>query len=446
MAFRILRWLSLPVLAAAFGCSGAKPPVRELPSGPASHHVSDGKGREKVSITVYNSNFGLVREQRRISLGTGKVELAFANVSTQIQPETVHLRSLTRPDALTVFEQNYRYDLLTPEKLLEKYVGKKVKVVRYNEKLGTDETKEADVLSVEGGGPVLRIDGEIVTGFPGRFVFPNVPANLVEKPTLVWLLGSDLAEQRVEVSYLTANLTWRADYVLVLDAADTRGDLTGWVTLTNTTGTSYPSAELKLVAGDVQRVAPPPPPEAPMPMESLRMAAPAAPQFSQESLFEYHLYTLGRPTDLLDKEQKQVTLLEAHGIHVEKKLEFRGADYYYRSRIGELPKNQKVSVFVVIQNREKEGLGMPLPKGTLRVYKADSAGAQQFVGEDAIDHTPRDEKLERQARRSVRRRRRPQADRLQGLRQLLERERLGDSPPQPQGRNGHGGRDRARER
>ncbi|HEY3500509.1 MAG TPA: DUF4139 domain-containing protein [Polyangiaceae bacterium] len=376
----------------AFACAGqgAKAPS----TGPVVEKSSGSDTREKVAITVYNSNFGLVREQRRIELGKGRVALSYQDVSAHIQPETVHIRSLESADALTVLEQNYRYDLLTPEKLLEKYVGKRVKVVRYNEKLGTDEVREADVLAVEEG-PVLRIDGEVVTGFPGRFVFPEVPENLVAKPTLVWLLASGVEKQRVEVTYLTANLSWRADYVLVLDDKNTRGDLTGWVTLTNGSGTTYRGAELKLVAGDVQRVQPPRP-EAPMEMMDAPAAAPAPapPQFRQESLFEYHLYTLGRPTDLLDKETKQVTLLEAHDVKVEKKLVFRGADYWFRSRYPDLPKNQKVGVFVKFENAEKYGLGMPLPKGTVRVYKADSSGAQQFVGENVIDHTPRDEEIE----------------------------------------------------
>jgi hypothetical protein len=393
MTRRFRPFTALAASALALACGGGKP-ARTLPEGPATLKSSSGTSREKVSITVYNSNFGLVRERRQVDIGKGKVELAFADVSAHIQPETVHITSLTGADALTVFEQNYRFDLLTPEKLLEKYVGKKVKVVRYNERLGTDETKEAEVLAVVGG-TVLRIDGEIVTGFPGRYVFPNVPANLVAKPTLVWLLGSTAEKQRVEVSYLTANLTWRADYVLVLDQADKIGDLTGWVTLTNGTGTSYPNAELKLVAGDVNRVMPPPPPMPEIAMDAMATQEAAAPApFRQESLFEYHLYTLSRPTDLLDKETKQVSLLEAHGIQVKKKLVFRGQEYWFRGRHGEVSKNQKVSVEVILQNSEKEGLGMPLPKGTLRVYKADKGGAQQFVGEDAIDHTPRDEEVE----------------------------------------------------
>ena len=376
-------------LALGTACSSSKPPLHA--TGPVTARTSDATGREKVSITVYNSNFGLVREQRSVALATGRVELAFADVSAHIQPETVHIRAIDDPDALTVLEQNYRYDLLSPEKLLEKYVGKRVKVVRYNEKLGTDETLPAEVLAVEGG-PVLRIDGEVVTGFPGRFVFPDVPDNLVAKPTLVWLLASSAPRQRVEVSYLTQNLRWNADYVLVVDAKDQTGDLTGWVTLENQSGASYQNAELKLVAGDVQRVTPPPAPAPMMEMEAAPMAAPAP--FRQESLFEYHLYALNRPTTLLDKEKKQVTLLEAHGIRLEKKLVFRGNDYWFRSQFGELPKNQKVSVFVKLENSKEHGLGMPLPKGVVRVYKADTSGAQQFVGEDAIDHTPRDEKIE----------------------------------------------------
>ncbi len=381
--------LALGTAVLCSGCAGAP----QAPSGgPLTAKRSTAAERRKVAVTIYNSDFALVREERELSLGKGKLELAFADVSAHIQPETVHLRSLDAPDALEVLEQNYRYDLLSPEKLLEKYVGKRVKVVRYNEKLGVDETKLADVLSVENG-PVLRIDGEVTTGFPGRFVFPDVPPNLLAKPTLVWLLASGVERQRVEVSYLTSELSWRADYVLVLDAKDTSGDLTGWVTLTNGSGTSYDGAELKLVAGDVQRIQPPPMAEPAMDEEAPAPAA-APPAFRQESLFEYHLYTLERPTDLRDKETKQVTLLEAHGVKVEKKLEFRGTDYWFRSSYGDLPQNQKVGVWLDFENSERSGLGMPLPKGTVRVYKADQSGAEEFVGEDAIDHTPRDEKVE----------------------------------------------------
>jgi hypothetical protein len=189
-------------------------------------------------------------------------------------------------------------------------------------------------------------------------------------------------------------LSWQADYVLVLDAKDKTGDLVGWVTLENKSGASYPNAELKLVAGDVQKLAPVAAPEAQAMDMDEAAPPPAPPPFRQESLFEYHLYSLTRPTDLLDKEKKQVALLEGRGVALRKKLVFRGFDYWFRSQFRELPKNQKVSVLVEIENSKERGLGMPLPKGVVRVYKADQSGAQQFVGEDAIDHTPRDEKIE----------------------------------------------------
>jgi hypothetical protein len=388
-----------PLSAALFaaGCASTQAASTPLATAPPDRATSARRSvaadREHVALTIYNSNFALIREERRLALGTGRVALAFEDVSAHVQPATVHLRSLDAADGLSVLEQNYRYDVLTPQTLLEKYVGKTIKLARYDEQRGTDEVKEAELLSVQNG-PVLRVDGEIVTAGADRFIFPEVPSNLLERPTLVWLLDSARAEQRVEVSYLSANLSWHADYVLVLDPNDTRGDLTSWVTLDNQSGTSFMGAELKLVAGDVQRVAPPPPPPMPaMDMAQEEVSAQGA-GFRQEALFEYHLYALGRPADVLDKEQKQVSLLEAHGIEVQKKLVFHGSDYGFRTRWGDQVKNQKVSVLVVLDNSEAKGLGMPLPAGVVRVYKMDSTGANQFVGEDAIDHTPRDEPIE----------------------------------------------------
>jgi hypothetical protein len=342
--------------------------------------------RESVSITVYNGNFGLVREVRRLRLGRGRVALEFSDVAASIQPETVFIRSLG--SGLRVLEQNYQYDLLNPEKLLEKYVGRTVKLYRWNQQTGRDEEVEAEVLSVNQG-VVLRIGNEITYNYPGRFAFPEIPENLIAKPTLVWLLDSDATEQRVEVSYLTQDLNWKADYVMVVNEDDTRGDLTGWVTLTNQSGTTYGNAQLKLVAGDVQRVT-----------EDIRRRMLQAAQaradvgeFAEESFFEYHLYTLQRPTDLRQNEQKQVTLLEGKGIGIEKRLMFYGAAQYYRGSMGLVVSNQKVGVYLDFANTEANHLGMPLPRGIVRVYKKDTDGAQQFIGEDRIDHTPRGERL-----------------------------------------------------
>ena len=351
---------------------------------------SKSADRKSTAITIYNQNFGLVREVREIALGQGKVALDFRDVASRIQPETVHIKSLSGANALNVLEQNYRFDVLTPKKLLEKYVGKRVKLYRFNEKTGKDEVFPAKLLSVAGGNPVYEIRGEVTYGFPGRVAFPGVPENLIAKPTLVWLLNSKRAKQQVEVSYLTQSLNWKADYVFVINDKDTAGDLTGWVTLTNNSGASYKNARLKLVAGDVQRVRPP----ADNRYYRAKTKAPGGSGgFKQESFFEYHLYTLQRPADVLEKEQKQVTLLTANGAKVKKKLIYYGRQYWYRGRHGQVMKNQKVSVYLDLLNSKQNGLGMPLPKGVVRVYKADKSGAKQFIGEDRIDHTPRDEKV-----------------------------------------------------
>jgi hypothetical protein len=349
---------------------------------------STAADRESVAITVYNQNFGLVREIRNVPVGVGRIELEFGDVASAIQTETVHIQSLNAP--FQVLEQNYQYDLLSPQKLLEKYVGRTVKVYRFNPETEREEVVEAEVLSVNNG-TILRIGDEITFNYPGRIAFPEVPDNLIAEPTLVWLAQSEAERQRLEASYLTNNLNWKADYVMVVNEDDDEAGLTGWVTLTNNSGATYEDARLKLVAGDVQRLGG----GRQQMMEYARMEAAdaAAPQFTEEGFFEYHLYTLGRPTTVKNNEQKQVTLLEAAGFDVQKRLIFYGADYYYRGQYGEVVSNQKVDVRLEFENAEDNRLGMPLPAGIVRVYKEDESGAQQFIGEDRIDHTPRDERV-----------------------------------------------------
>jgi hypothetical protein len=346
--------------------------------------------RQQVMITVYNQDFGLVREVREVDLGRGPSEIEFRDVAGQIEPYTVSVRALDgRP--LRVLEQNYRYDLLSPEQLLRKYVGRTITVYRWNSVTGTEDPVQAEVLSVNQA-PILRIGNEITYGVSGRMAFPEIPDNLIAEPTLMWLLDADAGRRRIEVSYLTKGMTWRADYVMVVNDADTRADLTGWVTLDNRSGASYQDAQLKLVAGDVQRVRD----ELVRARSGLQAARPAAERdqlMTEEGLFEYHLYTLQRPTGVLNNEQKQVTLLEASGIGLTKRLVLAGDPYRYRTQLGDMASNEKVSVFLEFTNAEASQLGMPLPKGIVRVYKADRAGAQQFIGEDRIDHTPRDETL-----------------------------------------------------
>jgi hypothetical protein len=295
---------------------------------------------------------------------------------------------LTDPAGLRILEQNYEYDLLTSEKLLEKYVGRTVRLYQHD---GTYH--DARLLSTRG--PVFEINGQIHLGSPGRLVLPALPDNLVARPTLVWLLRNRAAEpQRVEASYLTGGITWKADYVLVLDAADRRADLTGWVTLDNRSGATYANAALKLVAGDVHRA-----PDRARLARAMDVAARApAPEearreFVSEGLFEYHLYTLDGRTTVKDNQTKQLALMAAAGVGVDKRLYFRGTPEFYRTVHGGPLANQKVAVVLELRNSPAHGLGAPLPRGKVRVYKADASGSQQFVGEDWIDHTPRDERV-----------------------------------------------------
>ncbi len=345
-----------------------------------------------VAVTIYNENLALVKDQRRVTLATGTHHLAFRDVSARMRPETALLRSLTHGSGLHVLEQNFDFDLLTPQKLLEKYTGKQVKLVTMNPATGIEITEKATVLSTNQG-VVLKIGDRIETNPRGRFIFDQVPENLRDKPTLVTQLqNQSSAAQSLELSYLTGGLSWKADYVAELNANDTQLDLLGWVTLTNQSGTSYNNAKLQLVAGDVNQVQPVFRKNERR-VKMMAMEADMAAPMKEESLFEYHLYTLSRPTDILDKQTKQVSLLSANSVPVNKEFLLQGNEYYYRSSYGDIGQKLKIGVYVEFENREKSGLGQPIPKGTVRVYKKDNAGNAQFIGEDRIDHTPKNEEI-----------------------------------------------------
>ncbi len=376
---RILFMLALSVL---FGIQSSSAGAETLTSTLAD--------QSQVSLTIYNSNLGLVKDIRTINVAEGENELRFMDVASQIMPTTVHIKSLTDTASLNVLEQNYEYDLLSPEKLMEKYVGKEVRLLDKNDYTGKEVFISATLLSTNGS-PVYQVGDEIHIGLPGRVILPKLPGNLIAKPTLVWLLNSTPAgPQTIEVSYLTNAITWQADYVAVLNTDDTKADLSGWVSIDNKSGATYTNATLKLVAGDVNRVQPKVMRRQVMAMAEMA-AAPPAPQFQEESFFEYHLYSLDRQTTLKDKQSKQMTLLSASDIPITKRLIFEGNQLYYLQSYGSPLRSQKVSVILEIENATQNNLGMPLPKGTVRVYKADTQGSLQFVGEDRIDHTPKDE-------------------------------------------------------
>jgi hypothetical protein len=378
------RKLYAAVVAALATCPLANAAVEEMPS--------TLKDQQSVAITIYNENLALVKDTRRVTLEAGPNRLALREVSGRMRPETAQLRSVSQPGALTLVEQNFDFDLLTPAKLLEKYVGRTVRVVKTHPTTGAESIESATVLAASNG-VVLRIGDHIETGLPGRIVYDGVPANLRDRPTLVTeLLSARAGAQTLELSYLSGGLSWKADYVAELNGADSALDLNGWVTLTNTSGTAYPNAKLQLVAGDVNRVRDELRQAAGMVARMAKAEAPAS-AMQQESLFEYHLYTLQRPTTIADNQTKQVALLGAGGVPVTKELVLQGSDYYYRSSVGGIGQKMKLGVFVQFENRESSRLGTPMPKGVVRVYKKDSAGNAQFVGEDSIDHTPRNEKV-----------------------------------------------------
>lgn len=362
---------------------------------PSAAAVTTSQDQQDLSVTIYNSNIGLVRDVRRINLQSGLSELKFMDVAAQINPATVHIKSLTSPNQFSVQEQNYEYDLLNPQKLLDKYVGLEVTLVRLFSENNTtvERTVKARLLSNNNGQPVWQVNNEVVTGMHAdRYIFPQLPENLIAQPTLVWRLeNAGSRSQTLEASYLTGGITWKADYVLNLSADEKSADLNGWVTIDNRSGASYKNAGLQLVAGELNRVQEMKTAVMEMRAKSVRKEA-AAPQFGEESLFEYHLYSLDRKTTLKENQTKQISLLSGSGITVRKEYVVNGQDFYYHNRQSPgTPLKDQVETFIELKNSKENNLGLPLPEGVLRVYKADTRGGQQLIGEDQIDHTPKDE-------------------------------------------------------
>ncbi len=361
-----------------------------IQSGFAAPLTSTLKDQQNVSVTIYNSNVGLVKDIRLIEFKPGIHELKFMDVAAKIDPTTVHIKSLINGSSLNVLEQNYEYDLLSPQKLLEKFVGQKVQLATINPETKKEEMVEATLLSTQGGN-IFQIGDKIHIGHYGRILLSRIPENLIPQPTLVWMLENKLSKpQKLEASYLTSGINWKADYVAVLNKLDTMTDLTGWVTIDNRSGATYQNALLKLVAGDIHRVQGEMRTDYARPMAA---AKEASPQFKEESFFEYHLYTLDRRTTIKDNQTKQMSLLDANQVPVKKLFIFSGHPQYYYHRVDQRSAKQKIGVFLELENTKKNNLGMPLPKGTIRVYKEDKDASLQFVGEDRIDHTPKDEKF-----------------------------------------------------
>ncbi len=352
---------------------------------------ADDPDDRSLAVTVYNGNLGLVRDQRAIDLERGVFTLPFRDVAAQIDPTSVAFAALRHPGAVDVLEQNYEYDLLTPQALLEKYVGETVTLYVRAGDNGEERAVTAKLLSVQGGA-VYQIGDSIALNPPGRIVLPDLKGDLKALPTLVWTLASERrGSEPVEVSYLTQGLNWKADYVATLSEDDRSLEIGGWVTLDNHSGTSYPNAKLKLVAGDIHRADQQGRVNA---KDALREAAATVnvEGFEERTFFEYHLYDLPRPTTIKNNQTKQIRLLEGNGIRTDKVYRLAGAPWYYTQQYGG-ERGLKVGVYQEFDNSEGNGLGIPLPAGVVRLYKADVDGTLQFVGEDRIDHTPRNERV-----------------------------------------------------
>jgi hypothetical protein len=335
-------------------------------------------GFSDVAVTAYNDNLGVIRETRPFELKEGSQTLRFQDVAAQIDPTSV---ALLGPEGFQVLEQNYDYDLVSSDVLLQKYIGQSLSGVDK-----TGKAYEGRLFSFDGSQLVLGLkDGGLQMLNRSELVhldFPDLPGGLILKPTLVWKVKSPLSgENPLTLTYMTTGLSWHCEYVAKVSPDEKKLDLNGWVSLDNQSGASYREAKLKLVAGDVNRVQEPPRPMMMKAMAALPVADGGS-EFQEKSFFEYHLYTLQHPTDLMDKQVKQVELLQAVNVPVAKKYTYDG------SRDA-----KKVSVTLELENKETNGMGMPLPAGKIRVYKADTDKTDQFIGEDAIDHTPKDEKV-----------------------------------------------------
>ncbi len=336
--------------------------------------------QKKIAVTVYNNNLGVIKDVREIKLNSGSTKISITDVAKLIDPTSVHIKLNGE-----VIEQNYQYDLVNLQKILQKYIDKNIQLV--NEK---NDFVEGTLLSASGNQIVLQKNDGGLLMIPNldkyRLSVGDLPEGLITKPTLVWTVNSRRAgKQDVEISYQTRGMNWHAEYVAVLNKDDTKLDLNAWVSVENNSGTTYKNAKLKLVAGDVNRV------QENKPLYKGRIAMEdavyqTAPQFKEKSFFEYHIYNLQRPTTLAQNETKQISLFQAQNVTAKKKYFYAsGGGYYNRG-------NGKVNVIVEFDNKESQKLGIPMPKGKVRMYKSDGESIE-FVGEDLIDHTPRNETI-----------------------------------------------------
>ena len=341
----------------------------------AAEETSEKAGTE---VTIYNQDFALVKEKRNIFLKEGVNLVEYKDVAAKIDPTSVLFQDTDYPETF-VLEQNYEYDLVSREKMLDKYLDKQITVVDME---GEKAKEYTGTLLSHSGGILMQTGEGVVSVNPEKIIFPNMPENLWVKPTLIWkLYAAQEGTRQTQTTYLTDSVQWHAEYIAKVNASDTQMDFKGWVSIDNKSGTSYPNTRLKLVAGDVHRVTQYKT-GAIYDYEEATRPASVEGGFQEEGLFEYHMYTLDRETDVMNNQVKQISLLASEEVPVKKIFYYDGAS-----------QGTKVQTKLNFKNSEAQGMGLPLPKGTVRVYKADSQSQLQFVGEDTIDHTAKDEEV-----------------------------------------------------
>jgi len=344
-----------------------------------------------VTVTIYNNNLALINEIRRIEIPVDEGELRFTDVPSHIIPASVYAKSVDNEREFHIVEQNYEYDLLNKDTMLDKYVGKKIKIVDWNKYKDRKEVTEAVLLS-NNNGQIYKIGNEIFIGHPGYKVLPGVPGGLIEKPTLKWIYKScgSKSPYDLNICYLTKNISWKSDYVIILDKNDTSGDMSGNVTIDNKSGVTFENTLLKLIAGEIH--------QAEIGLEDRLYAKRAlrkgdSAQFKDKSFFEYHAYDLQRKTTIKDKQTKQINLLRSKGLRVGKELVVYGSKGYFTKRYIGQKIRQPVNVYIQLKNSKENNLGMPLPAGTVRLYKKNNHEGLIFVGEDRIKHIPEGEEV-----------------------------------------------------
>lgn len=381
-SFVFILAFGVPCLAA----EGAQPVVVE----------SDAAGRTLLSVVVYNNGLALVREERRVPVTPGEFELRFSDVSRSLLPNSVVCRPGERAK-VKILEQRYHYDLISTRSLLERYLGRKVILERKDERTKTVEEVEAELLSLEGG-RVFRIGGRIEIDPPGRLILPEVPDGLAVGPTLAWLMrGKRKGKIPLEVSYLTGGISWNCDYVLTLSGETGTAMLAGWVSLDNQSGTAYPDCDLTLVAGDVSRVPQPRFRRGVMlskagPQPEMDVAAGQDEGFQRRDLADYHRYSLGRRTSLDNRQAKQIELFRLEGLKIERRYRLKSGGNFFYSRAPRPRRNLRPALYLEWENGGGNYPGMPLPAGTVRVYRQEPGGETFFLGEDRITHIPQQEK------------------------------------------------------